>query len=138
MSLHKNRIKAFQEVLNMEHIDMSTLQSLAFNGIPEEKGLRSIVWKVLLYYIPTRKQDRQSTLLKKRQLYKQLIDEIIVLPGGPSDHPLSVSPGSSWSKYFKDNEVLLQIDKDVRRLCPEISFFQSATEYPCEEVSYLF
>lgn len=58
-------------------------------------------------------------------------------PGGPSDHPLNISPDSSWSNYFKDNEVLLQIDKDVRRLCPDISFFQSATEFPCSEVSYL-
>lgn len=31
-----------------------------------------------------------------------------------SDHPLSVNPDSQWGTYFKDNEVLLQIDKDVR------------------------
>lgn len=31
------------------------------------------------------------------------------------DHPLSINPDSQWSTYFKDNEVLLQIDKDVRR-----------------------
>jgi TBC1 domain family member 13 len=30
------------------------------------------------------------------------------------DHPLSLSPDSEWQGYFKDNEVLLQIDKDVR------------------------
>ncbi|XP_023556212.1 TBC1 domain family member 13 isoform X2 [Octodon degus] len=47
------------------------------------------------------------------------------------DHPLNPSPDSRWNTYFKDNEVLLQIDKDVRRLCPDISFFQMATEYPC-------
>lgn len=40
------------------------------------------------------------------------------------DHPLSDGPESAWSIFFKDNEVLLQIDKDVRRLCPDISFFQ--------------
>lgn len=52
------------------------------------------------------------------------------------DHPLSEGPESTWSTFFKDNEVLLQIDKDVRRLCPDISFFQQATEYPNEEVVY--
>lgn len=41
-----------------------------------------------------------------------------------SDHPLSDGPESTWSTFFKDNEFLLQIDKDVRRLCPDISFFQ--------------
>lgn len=41
-----------------------------------------------------------------------------------TDHPLSDGPESAWSTFFKDNEFLLQIDKDVRRLCPDISFFQ--------------
>lgn len=45
-----------------------------------------------------------------------------------SDHPLSDGPESAWSTFFKDNEFLLQIDKDVRRLCPDISFFQQVSE----------
>lgn len=53
----------------------------------------------------------------------------------PSDHPLSDGPDSAWSTYFKDNEVLLQIDRDVRRLCPDISFFQQATEFPCAQIT---
>lgn len=31
-----------------------------------------------------------------------------------SDHPLNLSPDSEWVSFFKDNEVLGQIDKDVR------------------------
>ena len=27
-------------------------------------------------------------------------------------------------------QVLLQIDKDVRRLCPDLTFFQQATAHP--------
>ncbi|OWR43744.1 TBC1 domain family member 13 [Danaus plexippus plexippus] len=134
MSLHKARIKLFEGILEKDVIDIEQLQKLAFNGVPEEKGLRSLVWKILLHYIPTEKNSWDTTLCKKRQLYQQFIDEIIVSPGGPTDHPLNMSPDSSWSTYFKDNEVLLQIDKDVRRLCPDISFFQSATEFPCSEI----
>lgn len=51
-----------------------------------------------------------------------------------SDHPLSINPDSQWQAFFKDNEVLLQIDKDVRRLCPDISFFQQPTEFPCSKI----
>ncbi|XP_063633283.1 TBC1 domain family member 13 [Cydia splendana] len=134
MSLHKARIKLFEEMLDNDVIDISSLRKLAFNGIPDDKGLRSLVWKILLHYVPQEKNIRETTLVNKRQLYKQYINEIIVSPGGPSDHPLNISPDSSWSTYFKDNEVLLQIDKDVRRLCPDISFFQSATEFPCPEI----
>lgn len=57
------------------------------------------------------------------------LDEMAIPPGSGdaavcTDHPLSDGPESAWSTFFKDNEFLLQIDKDVRRLCPDISFFQ--------------
>lgn len=45
-----------------------------------------------------------------------------------TDHPLSDGPESAWGTFFKDNEFLLQIDKDVRRLCPDISFFQQVRD----------
>lgn len=48
--------------------------------------------------------------------------------------PLNPNPDSQWSQYFKDNEMLLQIYKDCRRLCPDLAFFQSATPFPCEEL----
>jgi TBC1 domain family member 13 len=47
---------------------------------------------------------------------------------------LNSSPQSEWGSYFKANETLIQIDKDVRRLCPDLFFFQKATEFPCEEI----
>lgn len=58
-----------------------------------------------------------------------LVAEEMAIPPGANksqcaDHPLSDGPESAWSTFFKDNEFLLQIDKDVRRLCPDISFFQ--------------
>uniref|UniRef100_A0A3Q2XC44 TBC1 domain family member 13 n=1 Tax=Hippocampus comes TaxID=109280 RepID=A0A3Q2XC44_HIPCM len=48
------------------------------------------------------------------------------------DHPLNPNPESRWNTYFKDNEILLQIDKDVRRLYPDMAFFQRPTDYPCQ------
>lgn len=40
------------------------------------------------------------------------------------NQPLSNASTSQWNTYFRDNEVLSQIIKDVRRLYPDISFFQ--------------
>ena len=37
--------------------------------------------------------------------------------------------------FFADNEVLLQIDKDVRRLCPDISFFSQPCEFPNQKIT---
>ena len=47
---------------------------------------------------------------------------------------MNSGPKSEWDTYFKDNQILVQIDKDVRRLCPDLFFFQKATEFPCEEI----
>nr|XP_026242174.1 TBC1 domain family member 13 isoform X3 [Urocitellus parryii] len=143
-SLHKSRIADFQDVLKEPSIALEKLRELSFSGIPCEGGLRCLCWKILLNYLPLERAAWTSILAKQRELYSQFLREMIIQPGiakanmGVSredvtfeDHPLNPSPDSRWNTYFKDNEVLLQIDKDVRRLCPDISFFQRATEYPC-------
>ncbi|XP_055702733.1 TBC1 domain family member 13 [Phlebotomus papatasi] len=139
MSLYKTRVKEFETLLANEVIDHTSLKRLCFNGIPDGGGFRAICWRLLLGYLGSEKNTWTQTLQKKRQLYQQFIDEMVISPGTSgdsscSDHPLSDGPESAWSTYFKDNEVLLQIDKDVRRLCPDISFFQQATEFPCQVV----
>lgn len=62
-----------------------------------------------------------------------IVAEMAIPPGADNaiavDHPLSDGPESTWSTFFKDNEFLLQIDKDVRRLCPDISFFQQVSTF---------
>ncbi|XP_008842224.1 TBC1 domain family member 13 isoform X2 [Nannospalax galili] len=143
-SLHKSRIADFQDVLKEPSIVLEKLRELSFSGIPCEGGLRCLCWKILLNYLPLERASWTSILAKQRGLYSQFLREMIIQPGiakanmGVSredvtfeDHPLNPNPDSRWNTYFRDNEVLLQIDKDVRRLCPDISFFQRATEYPC-------
>lgn len=120
---------------------MDELRKFCFHGIPDCQGLRPLCWKILLGYLSPRRSTWSKTLEQKRRLYRQLIQELIVEQEGKNredvvptvnDHPLS--EGGAWNTYFKDNGVLLQIDKDVRRLCPDISFFQQATSYPCPSI----
>ncbi|KAF4532117.1 hypothetical protein B566_EDAN004122 [Ephemera danica] len=117
---------------------MTALKNVCFHGIPDEQGRRALCWKLMLNYLPSSRKTWSKTLARKRELYKQFIgaengeeNRVDVTFG---DHPLNPNPDSEWQTYFRDNEVLLQIDKDVRRLCPDISFFQQATEFPCEVV----
>lgn len=119
------------------------------------QSFRALSWKLLLGYLGPRRSSWTTTLAQKRALYKQFIEELVLPPGhssnrasvdggdgdkvdsggvGLQDHPLSEGPESAWNTFFNDNEFLLQIDKDVRRLCPDISFFQQPTDYPCEIV----
>ncbi|XP_001663085.2 TBC1 domain family member 13 isoform X2 [Aedes aegypti] len=141
MSLYKIRVAGLEDILQQDVIDLKSLRDFCFYGIPDCNGLRSLCWKLMLGYLGPKKDTWSATLTKKRELYKQFIEEMVIPPGdgeqGRSscvDHPLSDGPESNWNTFFKDNEVLLQIDKDVRRLCPDISFFQQATDFPCESV----
>ncbi|XP_072287428.1 TBC1 domain family member 13 isoform X1 [Pyxicephalus adspersus] len=144
-SLHKSKIAEFQSVLSEPHIKLPVLRELCFNGIPFEGGIRCLCWKILLNYLPTERLLWESVLQKQRETYAHFLKEMIIQPGIPKanhglsredvtleDHPLNPNPDSQWNIYFKDNEVLLQIDKDVRRLCPDFSFFLNPTEYPCQ------
>lgn len=123
-------------------LNLEELRKFCFDGVPDCNGFRPLCWKVLLGYLAPKKSTWSKTLDQKRRLYRQFIQELIVEQEGKClmegndqpDHPLSERPGGAWNTYFKDNEVLLQIDKDVRRLCPDISFFQQATEFPCEAI----
>ncbi|KAK9730204.1 Rab-GTPase-TBC domain [Popillia japonica] len=139
---YRARLKEFEDILQEDIVQLIKLKKLAFNGIPDDQGLRALCWKLLLGYLPPERESWQSVLNRKRALYQSFIDDLVVMPGSEEtngdctllDHPLSINPDSQWQTYFKDNEVLLQIDKDVRRLCPDISFFQQPTDYPCNQI----
>ncbi|XP_078282555.1 TBC1 domain family member 13 isoform X3 [Rhinoraja longicauda] len=143
-TLYKNRIEEFRIALNEPKISLTKLRELCFSGIPFEGGLRSLCWKILLNYLPLEQAQWSSSLKKQREIYAQFLKEMIIQPGIAKanlgffredvtleDHPLNPNPDSRWNTYFKDNEVLLQIDKDVRRLYPDMAFFQRPTDYPC-------
>ncbi|KAH8239889.1 hypothetical protein KR032_009058, partial [Drosophila birchii] len=144
-------VKEFEDVLAapQDLIDLKQLRQLTFNGVPDVQSFRALSWKLLLGYLGPRRSSWASTLAQKRALYQQFIEELVLPPGhankgagddvdsrgvGLQDHPLSEGPESAWNTFFNDNEFLLQIDKDVRRLCPDISFFQQPTDYPCDIV----
>lgn len=43
------------------------------------------------------------------------------------DHPLSQGTNSRWQEYFKDSELLEQIDRDVMRTHPDMHFFSGSS-----------
>uniref|UniRef100_A0A915PJG2 E3 ubiquitin-protein ligase n=1 Tax=Setaria digitata TaxID=48799 RepID=A0A915PJG2_9BILA len=137
--LKANGLLQLERVLLLENaeIDLGDLRLCCSFGVPD--SLRPLCWRLLLGYLPMERQQWPAYLLKQREIYNSLVEDVIVRPGQSSlttsqesadDHPLNLNPDSEWNNYFKDNEVLAQIDKDVRRLCPEIDFFQRITSYP--------
>lgn len=134
-SKYKERLIQFDECISSQVININTLKEMCFKGVPEGGGRRALAWRLMLGYLPSKRNLWSQVTNEKRKLYTQLVSEMILTsPEERSpdmdDHPLNLNPTSSWQSYFKDNEVLLQIDKDVRRLCPDLTFFQQATAYP--------
>jgi hypothetical protein len=79
------------------------LRSLSFRGIPSDvKGLRPIVWKLLFGYLPLRTSEWEQTRTEAKKFYDQYVTEFIIKPDFDEDHPLSISKGSKWHKYFGD------------------------------------
>lgn len=145
MERHKAKVNEIKSIVENEEgrLNVKRLRELVSNGCPNESGVRSLVWKILLNYLPHERSRWKEALTRHRNEYREFVREMIIRPGIKGedeepeeciDHPLNSAPTSQWSSYFKDNETLVQIDKDVRRLCPGLSFFQLASEFPCVEI----
>ncbi|XP_071713410.1 uncharacterized protein [Rutidosis leptorrhynchoides] len=139
--------------LSRKVINMAELRRLASQGIPDSSGFRSVVWKLLLYYLPSDKGLWSSGLAKKRSQYKQFKEELLMNPSEITrkledsastengeqtsdgkgllsrseiphgEHPLSLGKSSIWNQFFQDTEIIDQIDRDVKRTHPDIEFF---------------
>ncbi|KAI8057878.1 rab-GTPase-TBC domain-containing protein [Syncephalis plumigaleata] len=116
-------------------IDMEELRRLCFQGVPDVPGMRALCWKLLLNYLPPDKSQWDRTLKERRETYYAFVRDLIVEPGVPADgsnelennHSGSAadeSPFQQWSSYQRDNRILEQIDKDIRRTLADFGFFQ--------------
>lgn len=147
------RLDRYSSALSKEVINLTELQSLASQGIPDYGGLRATVWKLLLYYLPRNRDLWESELARKRSKYAALKEELLMNPTEVTrrmeetsrqnkldgrndedgqlrrheiphgDHPLSLGETSVWNQFFQDIEMAEQIERDVKRTHPDMIFF---------------
>lgn len=140
------RVTHIEQLLLIDNkvIDTNKLREECSYGIPDQ--LRPLCWRLFLDYLPKERHDWKNVLKQQRCDYIELVDNLIVRPGEMEDehekeqkdlmdHPLASESTSEWVNFFRDNEVLIQIDRDVRRLRPEIQFFQKKTNYPLKSAA---
>jgi len=127
------RIKHFQDAIQSDQVDLNRVRELAFGGLPDAEGVRSTYWKLLLRYLPCDRSLWQSELTRQRSLYNDFVQELSVDPhqgeeaekANEIDHPLSCASGSKWNEYFKRKQMIVEIEKDVRRTFPHLHFFSN-------------
>jgi hypothetical protein len=100
----------FETMLNNSTIiPLRDLRKLAWNGIPPHH--RSKIWKILLSYLPANTSRHQSTLLRKRNEYKDAIMQHYDIPDD--------------SRTNSEQETLRQVLVDVPRTAPEVPLFHN-------------
>lgn len=121
------------------------IQTWAFSGVSTElPGLRALIWKVLLGYLPCDPVNWSPILDSKRRQYADFkvthVAEWPLLIGDLNDHPLSLEPDSRWKSYSSDLRLRREIHNDVRRTRPELLRESRPTQFnSCEsQIRILF
>ncbi|GAA5878586.1 hypothetical protein JCM8547_005020, partial [Rhodosporidiobolus lusitaniae] len=116
----KRRKRKFLEVLGEESVDLAELRKLAWNGVPGE--LRTMVWQLLLGYLPLPSSRRASVLARKRLEYASLVRQAF------SRGVRGLEP-QTWH----------QISIDVPRTRPGVLLWASeATQRSLERILYVW
>ena len=101
------RLANFLRLLQDDALSLPQLRRLAWSGVPVE--VRSLVWKILLEYVPTARARRDATLDSKRREY----------------HGYLASYDAACRQQSEDDIALLrQIRVDIPRTSPGIAFFK--------------
>ena len=115
--------KKIEQALNSENIDLIGLRKLSWNGVPKE--FRSMVWQLLLGYLPTNKSRREQAIQRKR---KEYFDTIPIYFGINED-----------DRTTQESEILRQILVDLPRTCPNMPFFQqNSIQKAMERILYIW
>jgi hypothetical protein len=133
----KKRIDRILAALNTDgEINIRLIRTLAFDGIPDEiKGLRGLLWRILLDYLPHTVSDWKRVLQSQRENYNHFRDLLMVEPDlSEEDHPLNMASSSKWNAYFQDQDIWEEIDKDVRRTRPDMNFFFSPSSLTYNDI----
>ncbi|KAG5447078.1 TBC1 domain member 13 [Clonorchis sinensis] len=128
----RNKQDNLWSVLKADTLDLKELKKICIDGCSDTPGIRSLCWKYLLDYLPSDRSKLDERLARHRREYTSYVRDFVVETGDTKslDHPLSCEPNGDWINFFNDNEVLVQINKDCRRLCPDFDFFHRVTEFP--------
>ncbi|XP_039142616.1 TBC domain-containing protein C1952.17c-like [Dioscorea cayenensis subsp. rotundata] len=145
--VHEEMKRELECEISERVVNLEALQKIAGSGQLDGE-FRALVWKLLLGYLPPEKDDWERELAANRSRYAELKKELLINPSescreedekmssseqqvgllcrheiSNGDHPLNMGKTSIWCRYFKDAEILEQIDRDLPRTHPDMKFF---------------
>eukprot|EP01025_Chloroclados_australasicus_P006787 TRINITY_DN12166_c1_g1_i4.p1 TRINITY_DN12166_c1_g1~~TRINITY_DN12166_c1_g1_i4.p1 ORF type:complete len:469 (+),score=23.97 TRINITY_DN12166_c1_g1_i4:188-1594(+) len=119
------RIEKFMTLLNEDVINLDKLSEISWSGIPP--SLRAQCWKLLLGYLPT-KRDRWQPVLKRRmEEYQSFIPEYeqICVTHQQQQQQQNLHPSTRLTAggAYVELGALRQVSIDVPRTAPEVELF---------------
>ena len=127
----------FLSILNSEKINIEELKQLTIRSFPNGcKGLRSLIWRLLLGQLPLNATEWLKEMEKNKKEYEEFKKELIIKPTlGVVDHPLSQGSSSKWNIFFQDKEQTEEISNDIQRTRPEMSFVNEPASFNPSETN---
>ncbi|GME89650.1 unnamed protein product [Ambrosiozyma monospora] len=111
------RYNKIVKALTKPQFDMNELRKQSWSGIPE--SLRSLVWQVLLGYLPANASTRESVLGRKRKEYTNSMGQLF--------------------RGEKEQTVWHQITIDIPRTNPSVKLYSfETTQRSLEKILYLW
>lgn len=113
----------FEQLLDKEVVDLDQLRKLSWGGVPT--NYRPTVWRLLLSYMPSKKDRRAAMLERKRQEYLELLQQYYYIP--------------DTDRGMREQTTLRQILVDIPRTNADVKLFQNERIHQCmERVLYIW
>ncbi|KAL6048753.1 TBC1 domain family member [Balamuthia mandrillaris] len=117
------KLKKFEALLAEPVVDLVALRKASWSGIPT--SMRGLVWKLLLGYLPSNMDRRDSTLHRKRQEYYDAVPKYFDI--------------AEEDKTEYERALFRQIHIDIPRTHPNVSLFQQEKVQQCiERILYIW
>ena len=123
-SKEKLKVECLSDFIKKNKFDNKILKQIIKNGIPNELPcLRAMLWKSLVGYLPIGDLSQwKKTTCENFQKYRLLKKEFRDFPNNIIDE--------------SDQKLLVQINKDLPRTRPEVSFFKEKSKISKNETNY--
>ena len=149
----QTQVSRLLAIIQKPVVDVLQLRAVVLSqGLPPQDvcapSLRAVVWRLLLGTLPPVRAEWGDTLHRQRAIYDQYVAELVQEPelvsylrcgASPSsarsgegpverrraeDHPLALMDSPSmWRRYWSDQDIFDQVNKDVFRTRPSMADF---------------
>ena len=86
---------------------------MIISGCPNEGGIRALVWKILLGYLPLKRNFWERDLLQQRDAYREFVRDMIIRPGYKEKEELGEEDAPQIIDHVKIFDIMSCVECQV-------------------------